>query len=81
MGYQPIRVPRHEKTTVRGIEHHVVRWGPDSDDPVVLLHGWADTADTFQFMVDAFSRNWPLPIFARHSLGWTKRRRITGPTS
>jgi len=69
MGYRPIRIPRHEKTMVRGIEHHVVRWGPDSDDPVVLLHGWADTADTFQFMVDAFSRNWPLVAFDWRGFG------------
>jgi len=27
---------------------------------VVLLHGWQDTGDTFQFMVDHFARDWPL---------------------
>jgi len=27
---------------------------------VFLLHGWQDTGDTFQFMVDAFERDWPL---------------------
>ena len=62
-------MPRHEKMTVRGIEHHVVRWGPDSDDPVVLLHGWADTADTFQFMVDAFRHDWPLAAFDWRGFG------------
>ena len=25
-----------------------------------LLHGWQDTGDTFQFMVDAFEQDWPL---------------------
>jgi pimeloyl-ACP methyl ester carboxylesterase len=55
--------------TVRGIEHHVVRWGPDSDDPVVLLHGWADTADTFQFMVDAFAQDRPLAAFDWRGFG------------
>jgi len=69
MSYRPIRVPRHEKMTVRGIEHHVIRWGPDSDDPIVLLHGWADTADTFQFMVDAFARDWPLAAFDWRGFG------------
>jgi pimeloyl-ACP methyl ester carboxylesterase len=58
--YQPLRKARHEKLVLRGVEHHLVRWGPESDDPLVLLHGWADTADTFQFMVDAFLRDWPL---------------------
>jgi pimeloyl-ACP methyl ester carboxylesterase len=28
--------------------------------PVFLLHGWQDTGDTFQFMVDAFKEDWPL---------------------
>ena len=28
--------------------------------PVFLLHGWQDTGDTFQFMVDAFHGDWPL---------------------
>jgi pimeloyl-ACP methyl ester carboxylesterase len=55
--------------TVRGIEHHVVRWGPDSDDPVVLLHGWADTADTFQFLVDAFAQDRPLVAFDWRGFG------------
>jgi len=42
---------------------HLTRWGPEptaSDAAVVLLHGYQDTGDTFQFMVDAFERDWPL---------------------
>jgi pimeloyl-ACP methyl ester carboxylesterase len=27
---------------------------------VLLLHGWQDTGDTFQFMVDAFEQEWPM---------------------
>jgi pimeloyl-ACP methyl ester carboxylesterase len=27
---------------------------------VLLLHGWQDTGDTFQFVVDALKRDWPL---------------------
>ena len=67
--YAPRRQPRHETVTVRGIPHHVTRWGPDGDDPVVLLHGWADTADTFQFLVDAFERDWPLAAFDWRGFG------------
>lgn len=54
MSYQPRRVPRHERLQLRGLDHHVTRWGPDSPAPWVMLHGWADTSDTFQFVVDAF---------------------------
>lgn len=32
----------------------------ESVPPVFLLHGWQDTGDTFQFMVDAFREDWPL---------------------
>ncbi|MGO9992169.1 MAG: alpha/beta fold hydrolase [Steroidobacteraceae bacterium] len=48
---------------VRGLDLHLTRWGPDPSEsnlPVFLLHGWQDTGDTFQFMVDEFKRDWPL---------------------
>jgi pimeloyl-ACP methyl ester carboxylesterase len=63
------RLPRHETRTVRGLAHHMTRWGPESDDPVVLLHGWADTADTFQFLVDALEGDWPLVAFDWRGFG------------
>jgi len=28
--------------------------------PIFLLHGWLDSGETFQFMVDALRRDWPL---------------------
>ncbi len=56
MVYQPRRVPRHERLTLRGLDHHITCWGPPSDNPWLMLHGWADTSDTFQFVVDAFGR-------------------------
>jgi pimeloyl-ACP methyl ester carboxylesterase len=61
--YRVLRAPRHETLRVRGLDLHLTRWGPqpsDSAAPVFLLHGWADTGDTFQFMVDAFRGDWPL---------------------
>ena len=42
---------------------HLRSWGPEprSDEPRwLLLHGYQDTGDTFQFLVDAFERDWPL---------------------
>ncbi len=42
---------------------HLTRWGPKpskSVPPVFLLHGWLDSGETFQFMVDALRRDWPL---------------------
>ncbi len=53
--YQPRRAPVHEQTVVRGLRHHVTRWPGSGDGLVVLLHGWMDTGDTFQFLVDEMS--------------------------
>jgi pimeloyl-ACP methyl ester carboxylesterase len=56
-------MPRHETLRVRGLDIHLTRWGPPpapADSPVFLLHGFQDTSDTFQFMVDALEGDWPL---------------------
>jgi pimeloyl-ACP methyl ester carboxylesterase len=61
--YQVLRAPRHETLRVRGLDIHVRCWGPEpssSMSPVFLLHGFQDTGDTFQFLVDAFQQDWPL---------------------
>ena len=55
MQYRPRRPARHATLPLRGIVHHVTRWGPQAPAPLVLLHGWLDTSDTFQFVVDAFA--------------------------
>ena len=42
---------------------HLTRWGPEPSEsvlPAVLLHGWLDCGETFQFMVDALQRDRPL---------------------
>jgi pimeloyl-ACP methyl ester carboxylesterase len=61
--YQVLREPRHETVRVRGLDMHLTRWGPEPSEsalPVFLLHGWLDSGETFQFMVDALHRDWPL---------------------
>jgi len=61
--YPVLRPPRHETLRVRGLDMHLTRWGPkpsESLSPVFLLHGWLDSGETFQFMVDALQRDWPL---------------------
>ncbi len=42
---------------------HWTRWGPEpsaQEPPVFLLHGWLDAGETFQFIVDAFKKDWPV---------------------
>jgi pimeloyl-ACP methyl ester carboxylesterase len=60
MSYRPVRPGRHATVPVRGLAHHLIRWGPDSDDPVLLLHGFADCAATFQFIADEIDPGLPL---------------------
>jgi len=52
--YEPRHRPRTESIVLRGLRHHVTRWGPADVQPILLLHGWMDTGATFQFLVDAF---------------------------
>jgi pimeloyl-ACP methyl ester carboxylesterase len=61
--YRVLREPRHEILRVRGLDIHLTRWGPEPSEsvsPIFLLHGWLDTGDTFQFMVDALRQDWCL---------------------
>jgi pimeloyl-ACP methyl ester carboxylesterase len=42
---------------------HLTRWGPEPSarqPPLFLLHGWLDAGETFQFIVDAFRKDWPI---------------------
>jgi pimeloyl-ACP methyl ester carboxylesterase len=53
MHYQPRRTSQHETLDLRGLKFHTHRWSGTNPDPIVLLHGWGDTGETFQFVVDA----------------------------
>jgi pimeloyl-ACP methyl ester carboxylesterase len=54
----PRRLPWHETVTVRGLRHRLSWWGERSATPVVLLHGWMDTGETWQFLVDHLPETW-----------------------
>ena len=60
MTYTPLRTPRHEHLNVRGLKHRLTWWGPPSDAPVVMLHGFQDCGDTWQFLVDCLPETWSL---------------------
>ena len=53
--YSPHRPHRSEFLTLRGLRHHLLRWGdPEANrPPLVMLHGWMDVGASFQFIVDA----------------------------
>ena len=43
---------------VRDTRYHVREWGCRGDPQLFVLHGWGDVAASFQFVVDALSRDW-----------------------
>lgn len=47
-----------EFLTIRGLKSHVRLWGPPEAPKLFLLHGWMDCSASFQFLVDAFARDW-----------------------
>ncbi len=53
--YTPSRLHRSEFLTLRGLRHHVLRWGQPlpGQAPLVMVHGWMDVGASFQFVVDA----------------------------
>lgn len=42
----------------RGLKLHVRSWGSSDAPPLVLLHGWMDCADSWQFVVEALQQDW-----------------------
>ena len=43
---------------IRGLRYHVRTWGDAGAPKLFLLHGWMDVSASFQFLVDAFAREW-----------------------
>jgi pimeloyl-ACP methyl ester carboxylesterase len=73
MSYQPLRPARHGTIPIRGLDHHVIRWGAESDDPVLLLHGFADCAATFQLLADEIDPELPLAAIDWRGFGGSAR--------
>lgn len=55
--YQAAVPWREEFVEVRSLAHRVLHWGPAEAEPIFLLHGFQDCADTFQFLVDELPRD------------------------
>jgi pimeloyl-ACP methyl ester carboxylesterase len=57
--YQPRRTSRSEFVPIRQLRYHVRVWGEPAPGkvPLLMVHGWMDVAASWQFVVDAFSRD------------------------
>ena len=53
-----MRQSESEFHPIRGLRYHVRRWKAAGAPKIVLLHGWMDVSASFQFIVDAFEREW-----------------------
>lgn len=48
---------RSEFIPLRAHRHHVRLWGDDEAPTIFMLHGWGDNGASFQFVVDALTRD------------------------
>ena len=71
--YQPRISPRVSYPTVRGLRHRLFEWGDREAEPVFYLHGWGDTAATFQLVVDAFKSGRRVIAYDWRGFGETDR--------
>ena len=58
IGRLQMKCSRSEFLALRGMRFHVRHWGREGDPVLFMLHGWMDSSITFQFVVDAFRKNW-----------------------
>ena len=70
--YTPRRAPRHEHRSLREMRHRLTWWGEPSENPVVLLHGWGDSSETWQFLVDALPDDWSCVALDWRGFGGTE---------
>ncbi len=58
--YIPRKSIEHQSVKFRDLNHKVHCWGDPNAIPIILLHGWADTGMSFQFLADAMQDDWYL---------------------
>lgn len=75
--YRPRRAPRASSVQVRGLDHRLLAWGPADAAPRLLLHGFMDCADTFQFLVDECPADWHCIAFDWRGFGGSAQ--VGGP--
>lgn len=71
--YRSLRPFQNDKLQARGLSFHVYRWPGTDPDPLVLLHGWGDTGETYQFLVDCFAADRTCIAIDMRGFGRTER--------
>lgn len=57
---------------IRGLRYHVRSWGDASAPKLFMLHGWMDVGASFQFLVDALTRDWYVVAPDWRGFGWSE---------
>ncbi|XHS76347.1 alpha/beta fold hydrolase [Burkholderiaceae bacterium UC74_6] len=72
--YSARRLHRDEFLTLRGLTHHLLRWGtPRAGQPLlVMAHGWMDVGASFQFIVDALQQDREVLAFDWRGFGMSE---------
>jgi len=73
MSYRAARPLQHDSLVARGLKFHLYRWRGSDPEPLVLLHGWGDSGETFQFLVDCFSAERTCIAIDMRGFGRTQR--------
>lgn len=69
--YAARRAAQLETVRIRGLDHQFYRWPGHDPQPILLVHGWGDTGETFQFLVDCLSPRHTLVAFDLRGFGRT----------
>ena len=63
---------RSEFLRVRGLRHHVRRWGDPSLPRLFITHGWLDVSATFQPLVEPLLQHWQVLMPDWRGFGYTE---------
>ena len=72
MSYRTLRQPQLTTINVRGLSFQLYRWPGEDPNPLVFAHGWGDSAETFQFVVDHLSMRRTVVAFDARGFGRTE---------
>jgi pimeloyl-ACP methyl ester carboxylesterase len=72
MGYAVRRPPQLDQLTLRGLTFQLYRWPGSDPAPTVLLHGWGDTSETWQFVIDHLPQSRSYIAFDARGFGRTQ---------
>ena len=72
MSYVIRRQPTLATLNVRGLKFQLYRWEGENPQPLVFAHGWGDSGETFQFIVDQLSTRHSIVAFDARGFGRTE---------